>query len=320
MKVLYIDPAVHSPKSKTYLHYNYLFDQFSQITECYLYRDEGLTSILDAVTKCPQKPDIIYFGMGWFALKDDVFSRDLQLDQVDIPTMGYLFKPQNFLKEKLDFLKTNKFDEIVTSVPLTTHYSESTGISCKLLPQASDPTLFYDRGEEKIYDIGFSGALHDNNIYVEGAFKTVNIRSRLQEILRSQEGLNTFLNGSDSMAPRIDSHDEYAAKINQCKMWLATPAPFEEVTGRYYEIGMSKTLLLCSQIKEEYKKDLQDGVNCVEFKDDLSDFLEKFYYYLNNWDESKRIIQQAHEDFHLKHTWMNRALMLKTYMEDLINE
>ena len=80
MRVLYIDPAVHSPKSKTYLHYNYLFDQFSELAECYLYRDEGLTSILDALNKCPEKPDIIYFGMGWFALKDHVFARNLQCD------------------------------------------------------------------------------------------------------------------------------------------------------------------------------------------------------------------------------------------------
>ena len=102
-------------------------------------------------------------------------------------------------------------------------------------------------------------------------------------------------------------------------MWLATPAPFEEVTGRYYEIGMSKTLLLCSEIKEEYKNDLQDGVNCVEFKDDLSDFLEKFYYYLNNWEESERIIQTAHDDFHQKHTWVHRAKLLHSHLEELIN-
>jgi len=82
---------------------------------------------------------------------------------------------------------------------------------------------------------------------------------------------------------------------------------------------MSKTLLLCSEIKDEYKNDLQDGVNCVEFKDDLSDFLDKFYYYLNNWDESEQIIQRAHDDFHAKHTWHHRAQLLKNYMEELIN-
>ena len=319
MKVLYIDPAVHSPKSKTYLHYNYLFDQFSKLAECYLYRDESMTSILEPLKKCPEKPDIIYFGMGWFALKEAAFAKDFGLDQIDIPSMGYLFKPQNLLQEKLSFLKRNGFSQIVTSVPLTQEYEAATGIPCKLLPQASDPAVFYDRKEEKLYDVGFSGALHDNKLYVEGAFKTVNIRSRLQTLLKEQENITAFLNGSDSLAPRIPSYDEYARKIHQCKMWLATPAPFEEVTGRYYEIGMSKTLLLCSEIKEEYKNDLQDGVNCVEFKDDLSDFLEKFYYYLNNWDESERIIQQAHDDFHLKHTWTKRAQLLMTYMEDLIN-
>ena len=319
MKVLYIDPAVHSPKSQVYQHYNYLFDQFSQRVECYLYNNEEFSSVGDVINACPEKPDIVYFGMGWFALKEPAFALDVGLEHIDIPSMGYLFKPQNLLAEKLGFLKRNGFTQIVTSVPLTDEYEKATGISCRLLPQAADPAVFYDRQEEKVYDVGFSGALHDNKLYVEGAFKTVNIRSRLQEILKGEEGLATFLNGSDSTAPRIPTYDEYARKINQCKMWLATPAPFEEVTGRYYEIGMSKTLLLCSEIKDEYKKDFQDGVNCVEFKDDLSDFLEKFYYYLNNWDESEKIIQRAHDDFHAKHTWAHRAELLKTYMEDLIN-
>jgi len=319
VKVLYIDPAVHSPKSKTYLHYNYLFDQFSKLAECYLYKDENMTSILEPLRKCPEKPDVIYFGMGWFALKEVAFAKNFGLDKVGIPSSGYLFKPQNFLEEKLNFLKTNGFSQIVTSVPLIEEYEKATGIPCKLLPQASDPAVFYDRKEEKLYDVGFSGALHDNKLYTEGAFKTVNIRSRLQELLKEQKDVSTFLNGSDSTAPRIPSYDEYARKIHQCRMWLATPAPFEEVTGRYYEIGMSKTLLLCSEIKKEYKNDLQDGVNCVEFKDDLSDFLEKFYYYLNNWEESERIIQTAHDDFHQKHTWESRAKLLVDYMEELLN-
>ena len=320
MKVLYIDPAVHSPKSQVYQHYNYLFDQIAQLATCYLYSEENITSVSDIINSCPEKPDLVYFGMGWFALKEAAFAQDVGLENIDIPSMGYLFKPQNLLEEKLGFLKRNGFTQIVTSVPLTDEYQAATGISCRLLPQAADPAVFYDRQEEKVYDIGFSGALHDNKLYVEGAFKTVNIRSRLQSLLKEQKDITAFLNGSDEIAPRIPSYDEYARRIHQCRMWLATPAPFEEVTGRYYEIGMSKTLLLCSEIKEEYKKDLQDGVNCVEFKDDLSDFLEKFYYYLNNWDESEKIIQRAHDDFHQKHTWMNRAQLLRTYMEDLINE
>jgi len=320
MKVLYIDPAVHSPKSSTYLHYNYLYDQFAKLADCYLYKDENMTSVLEALRKCPQKPDVIYFGMGWFALKEPAFAKNFNLDKTGIPSMGYLFKPQNHLQEKLEFLKRNKFSAIVTSVPLTKEYESATGIPCKLLPQASDPSLFYDRKEEKIYDIGFSGALHNNKIYVEGAFKTFNIRSRLQELLRQEAAITTFLNGSDSIEPRIASHDEYARKIAQCKMWLATPAPFEEVTGRYYEIGMSKTLLLCSEIKEEYKNDLLDGVNCVEFKDDLSDFLDKFYYYHTHPEATDRIVQTAYEQFNLHHTWEKRAQLLLTYMEELVDK
>ena len=312
MKILYIDPEIHTPNSRVYEHYNYLFDQVAQKAECFAYRDTQFDNILtplNAARSAGFEPDVIFFGMGWFALS--LWPPcNLQTRNIDIPCVGFLYKPQNFLDKKIEFLKSNNFDLVVTSVPAIDEYQEKTGIQCALVPQAGDPAVFYDRGLEKVYDIGFSGALHDNKHYVDGAFKNLNVRSQVQDILKSQKGITTFLNGSDTAFTRILSYEEYAKKINEAKVWIATPAPFEEVTGRYFEIGMSKTLILCSEIPAQYRDILIDGVTCVTFEDDVSNFLEKFYHYLNNWEDAQSIIDRTYDQFHEHHTWERRASTL----------
>ena len=319
MKVLIIDPRVHTSLSKTYKHYDYLYDELKKYTDCFLYQSINFNNIYEPLTHVREQgfnPDIIYFGMGYFALSPPYFSKNLKTEDIDIPCVGFLYKPQNFLSEKLNFLK--QFTAAISSIPNCKEYEKTTGIEFKVLSQAGDEKVFYDRKLEKIYDIGFSGALHDNKLYVEGAFKSFNIRSRAQEILLKEKNLSTFLNGSDDASKRLPTYEEYAKKINQCRMWIATPAPFEEITGRYYEIGMSNTLLFCSEIPKIYETILVDGKNCVTFDNNLNNFLDKFYYYLNNWQESEKIVSNAFQDFHNNHTWDNRAQQLYRYFKKIL--
>ena len=321
MKVLVIDPRVNTHSSRIYKHYDYLYDELIKYATCFLYQSTDFSDIHEPLNRARSKgfePDVVYFGMGYFALKPPHFSKNLKIDEINIPCIGFLYKPQNFLTEKLGFLK--QFTSAVSSIPNCEEYEKETGIKFRVLSQAGDEKVFYDRKLDKIYDIGFSGALHDNSLYVDGAFKSFNIRSRAQEILSEEKNLSTFLNGSDDVSKRLPTYEEYAKKINQCKMWIATPAPFEEITGRYYEIGMSNTLLFCSEIPKIYENVLVDGKNCVTFNNDLSNFLDKFYYYLNNWEESERIIKHALKDFHNNHTWNSRAKELYSYFEENIRE
>ena len=120
MKILYIDPEIHTPNSRIYEHYNYLFDQVAQKAECFVYRGTQFDSILTPLNTARAagfEPDVIFFGMGWFALPEIVFSKNLQTRDIDIPCVGFLYKPQNFLDKKIEFLKSNNFDLVVTSVP-----------------------------------------------------------------------------------------------------------------------------------------------------------------------------------------------------------
>ena len=102
--------------------------------------------------------------MGWFSLKEEIFKKDLKNDY-NIPLVGFLYKAQNYLNAKLKFFKKNNFNLIVTPIPYCEEYKLKTGIECKLLANAGDSKIFYDRKEKKIYDIGFSGAISFNNIF-----------------------------------------------------------------------------------------------------------------------------------------------------------
>ena len=83
---------------------------------------------------------------------------------------------------------------------------------------------------------------------------------------------------------------------------------------------MSNTLLFCSEIPEVYRGALVDGKNCVTFDNNLDNFLDKFYYYLNNWEESQRIVDYAFKDFHENHTWKNRAEQLCDYFKKILED
>ncbi len=323
MKVLYIDPFVHTSYSRTYKHYDYLYDELRKICKCYLYKKKDfkeLKNVLDEVAIKGFHPDIIFFGMGWFNLDEEIFSKINLKNQISIPIVGYFYKAQNLLNQKLNFIKVNNFDLMISAPPKCKEYEISTGVPFKLFPHAADPKTFYDRRIKKIFDVGFSGALHDNKLYIEGSFRSFNIRKRAQKLLAEQTNIKSYLIGSDNISKRINSYIEYAKKINQSKIWLATPAPNEEIISRYFEIGMSGTLLFCSEIPDEYQNILENNKNCIVFKNDLSDFLDKFYYCLNNWDECQKIIKNTYSDFHSNHSWLARAKSLNKEFEKLLRK
>ena len=324
INVLVIDPIVNSKYSKQYKHYNDLYNELSKVCNCHLYSKTDFSDIEEVISIVKKKnfsPDIIYFGMGWFALNKEVFEKKIiKRNPNNIPIVGYLYKAQNHLNEKLFFIKNNLFNSIVTPLPYFEEYERSTGIKFNLLPNAADSKIFFDRKLKKIYDVGFSGALHDNHLYDAGSFNTFNIRSRAQDLLRSQKGIKAFLNGSDDIKKRIPSFKEYAIKLSQSMIWISTPGPYEEIVDRYYEIGMSKTLLFCSEIPNSYKDILIDGYNCVVFKNDMSDFLSKFYFCLKEKKYVEKIIENAFNDFHSKHNYFSRAINLKDIFKNLLKK
>ena len=315
MNILYIDPKM-CIVGKMYPFYSGLFDELKKIANCYLYK--GMCkNIADAIKICPFNPDVVVFGLGFFARH--VFEEVEGLKELDIPVVCYMFKHHLDIQKKLHFFKVNKVSIILTPLPLYKSYEEQTGCPARLFPYGADPDIFKDRKLEKVYDFGFSGALHNSNLYVDGSFRSTNLRLEVQNLVKQQTDLKCFLNGSDSIKPRINNRKEYAEKINQSKIWLSTTSPFGDIPPRYFEVGMSRTLIFTNPIPLEYRDILQDGVNCVQFSEDLSDFLDKLYYYLENEDKRQEIVDNAYKCFRANYTWKHRAEEMLRVINLMIN-
>jgi len=309
VKILYIDPVVHSPVSANYKYYDGIFDSLADV---FLYRGipQDMQALIDNIDFVP---DVVVFGLGWF---NHGFYGEIK--NINLPSVCILFKPQNNLKEKLSFCKTNNIERILTPIPRHEEYEASTGIQTKLFTYGFDPMVFLKRGSEKEYDIGFSGALHQSKHYPRGSFVCDDIRSRIFDKLNNISDVKVFWSASDDRPARIPNYEEYAKLIDKSKMWIATQAAFGDITPRFFEILGTGTLLFCQEAPDEYSEILKDGVNCIQFKSDLSDFEEKLKYCLENPEKVKEITDNAYRYFHGNYTWKNKAQELIEICEELL--
>jgi len=312
MKILFIDPTVNSPTSNKYKYYDGVFDQIKGANQVYHCKNIS-KDINELYNRIDFEPDCVIFGLGWFGNRN--FGK---IENLNLPTVCFLFKPQNDLKEKLEFCKINKIDVIATPVPCFEDYEQITNIKTELFPYGFNPEVFKPRKIEKEFDIGFSGALHQGTFYPKDSFQVPNLRVKIRDLLASMGDMKVFWNSSDD--PRtafIDDYEEYAVTINRSKIWIATQAAYGDITPRFYEILGSGTLLFCQKIPETYKFLLKDGYNCVEFSNDLSDFEKKLRFYLEHPRETQRIIQNAVDFFHENWTWNHRAKALTDLVEGI---
>lgn len=290
LKILYIDPDMKGMDGN-YNYYIDLYKELCKVADCY----SGLPE------KCPFGPDAVVYGLGWFNKPRFVSI------PINVPEICFVHKISKDWWGKERFLKT--CDLVLSSLP-------KLPIEHTLFKYAADPKVFYPRGE-KIYDFGFSGALHNIENYPPNTFRVKDLRKRVQELVYEQKNVKSFLNGSDFIKPRILGYEKYAARISQSRIWLATTGPNGDVGPRYYEVWASKTLLFCDRVPDEYRDTFRNGVNCIEFADDLSDFLPKLRYYLKNEGARKTIVNNAYEDFIAGHTWRHRAEELCSIIKNM---
>ena len=71
----------------------------------------------------------------------------------------------------------------------------------------------------------------------------------------------------------------------------------------------SKALLFCKESPALFGF-LEDGKNCIMFRDDLSDFKEKMLYYTEKDVERDAIIERGYDLFIKNHTWNHRVNFL----------
>lgn len=246
--------------------------------------------------------DVLVFGLSWFSSGESI------VNDTNIPRVCFVHKKGVDWETKENFAR--QCELVLSSVP-------NLPIKYKLFGYAADPSVFHDRGLERVYDFGFSGALHNEENYPPGTFRVPNLRRDIQELLK-ESGFNCFLNGSDSIKQRILSYEKYATKLSESKIWLATTGPDADVGPRYYEVWASKALLFCDRVPGPYRRIFRNGYNCIEFADDLSDFLPKLKHYLENEEEREKIVNRAYRNFITNHTWSARAWDLVDICDKLV--
>ena len=318
MNILYIDYGGVTSPHYTYAYYADIYNELCAIANVTLY--EGLLSNISLENY--MKFDAVFLGLGYFTQNDpktkwlqSVYGEFTSLKNCTIPKVCLLHKPQNNLQSKLMFCQLNNID-ILCDHHLT-YRDTSKEFAKKTLRFwfSASPKHFYPQDIEKIYDIGFSGTTHGAG-KVKGP--TMNIRERLSDELQGTS-YSTFLNIHTGPQGRI-SFEDYAQKINQSKIWLATTGPTLDVSPRYFEVMLSKTLLMCNAMPNEYENLFRDGYNCVTFNNDLSDFKDKLDYYLEHEQERQDIIEVAYRDILNNHTCKHMTLKILKKIEEVTHE
>lgn len=250
--------------------------------------------------------DLIIYGYGWVCDGNLDFALQNRLENAgSIPSVLILNKEYKNMDKKLEFIRKNNINFVFTPHHLYKEWEKKTNSKFFKLPFAANSSIFKDYSSEKKYDIGFTGNLFNNTYYKSGIMGEHfnNIRERISNELEKDcyKDISMYLNGGEYV-----KGEHYGKLINSSKIWLCTPSAIELIGPRFYEIMGSCSLLFCRE-SFAYNEIFKAGEHCVTFKDDLSDFKEKLFYYLNNDEERIKITNQAREHFINNHTWEHRV-------------
>jgi len=314
MNILYIDIGNRLDDSHMYKYYGDLYRELVKLTTIYV--APATTNINLLLGQISERIDCVIFGLGYFAQNDPrSFGKIEGLAELDIPVVCLFHKPQTMLAQKLEFCQINKIDLFLDSQITYKKYGEMANVRSMRSWHTASPEIFHPRDIAVEYDLGFVGAAHGNN-KVEG--ETRNLRDRIYDQL-AESDYKIFWKKHHTPGDRIPSVEEYAACMNKCKMWISTTGPMLDVGPRYFEVALSKTLLLCNYMPHEYEGVFEDGVNCVMFKNDLSNLEEKINYYLEHDEERQLIVERAYEKIINNYTWERMAQNLLETVEELKN-
>lgn len=312
MNILYVDYGNTVSKNYMYQYYGDLYRELEKKANVFLYQ-----GVLNNTLKIESsKIDCVIFGLGYFTQTNpSAYSKIRGMAELSTPVVCLLHKPQTILEQKLEFCKMNNIDILLDPHITYKEHGECTNSKAIRFWFTANPEVYHPRDVKKIYDVGFSGADHGKD-KIKGP--TRNLRNRVHEKL-IQTGCKLFWNSSWDLSYRIKSVEEYATKINQSKIWVSTTGPVQDISPRYFEVMLSKTLLFCNNMPYEYEDLFQDGVNCVMFENDLSDFNEKLDYYLNNQEAADTIIENAYKMAIENYTWEHMASKLLKEIQEVID-
>lgn len=289
-------------------------------------------TIKEVISKSPFKKneiDLIIVGTNWENQNPRISKSDLHpainLSYLKIPKIFFLNKEYKKLEKKLEYIKRNKFDLVVTAHPKSELWGKKLGIPFLKSHFAIDKAKFKELNKlniPKVYDFGFTGSLHRN--YIDERYK---IKCEIFENpqLKSNVGLQVLFKRNPIKLGFRDYKiywaewktysllgksllpvgKEYLKFLRKFKVLLSTCSAEGLVGTRFFEIMASKTLLFIPESKF-YNGLFKDGINACIFKKDMSDFKDKLEYYLFHEKERNRVCQNAYQDTIENHTYDKR--------------
>jgi spore maturation protein CgeB len=253
---------------------------------------------------------------------------NINLSQVNnISKVYFLNKEYKKLKLRFEYIQKQKFNLICTVHPDAKKWEKEIGFKFMHLPFGLSLDRFKDFGLKRKYDFSFTGGLH--NTHTDGRFmaKRQIFKKDCLNIM-SNKGLSVLFKkkpikdkyskysiywaewGSRGYLLRsmLPKGVKYAKFLNQSKVFLNTPSAIGIFNTRFLELMATKTLILCPE-SILYGDVLEDGHNCVMYKQDMSDFDEKLIQCIENEEFRERIIDNAHNDVS-KHSYDSRIKLL----------
>lgn len=276
--------------------------------------------------KCTLQPDWIVLGHAWLqdtpGVEVDPHPR-LELKSHSLPKAVLLNKEYTNLDAKLEWIKDNGFQVGFSHHHDVATYTERTGTPFYFWPFAVNHRMFNVDGTSKDIDFAFSGLvrnpgkdvpqtdtrlkvmkhLHlcigDIPVLKKSKYRDFNIfwnskpRSRLQRRISRLMGRYRFL-----------PDQEYVLLQKRAKLYLNTLSPAHLVGTRFFENMATKTVVFCE--KSPHYNNIFPNDVIITFEPDLSDFDEKFLFYLMNDDERTSITEKAYKEVIKNHTWEKR--------------
>ena len=323
-----------------------VMDELARIADVYFYGpgfpDYNINDdIYEIIAKSSFKPDIIVLGHTWLT-DNERKNLDphpaLALREISIPKFGIINKEYVSLGRKLEYYKDNYFDLVFSHHHEVDKYSKATGIPFIFWPFGVNRQVFnahntyLDRG----YDLAFSGRLQNPNEYAEQSDIRVRLQSELFYTIkdipikkrRKYSKYNIYWSGLPRRKFYIKtayllrkyrhlSLDDYQRLQFKTKIYINTLSPIGLVSTRYFENMASKCLVLCEE-SDIYKKIFNTDY-VVQFKPDLSDFYEKYSYYIQHESKREKLVELAYEEVMAKHTWERRIAYMLDVISDFIN-
>jgi hypothetical protein len=284
--ILYIEPR---QGDKIYNYYNYL--GFGLVT---LYKNKEINLTFNKHDFVDNKYDLIIFGYSTSTTKNYI---QKNLNHIkNTPIIFFLFKLSNYYQEKINFIKNNNI--IVYSHSSRIPEFEK-NIKIKINPTlfAFDNNIFKNNENNRLYDFGMTGAIHNANLYSKNAYldSELNIRKRILDLVDNTK-YNKFIKCSDEspQKSRVMDYNKYSKIMNNSKIWIVTNSDHGDLTPRVSEVLASNTLLFHNELSSDvFNNYLKDGINCIIYKNDLSDLLKKLDYYLENNTERELIAKNG---------------------------